>query len=78
MDKDKMIEMLDTSAMYLAEFLHILGAKKMEIYDQLVAFFQKTAHYKGLYIEGYLYDDLLEGNAHVLNEMKQEVNGDFV
>lgn len=77
MNKDKMIETMDITAMYLAEFLHILGAKKMGLYDMLVQFFQKTAHTKGLFIEGYLLDDLNEGRKHVMNEMNQETNGDF-
>ena len=78
MDKDKMIETMDLTAMYIAEFLHIMGAKKMNLYDMFVAFYQKTMHSKGLSIESYLLDDLNEGMTLVLNEMKQEKNGEFI
>ena len=78
MDKDKMIELLDFTAMYIGEFLHIMGAKKTDLYDMFMQFFQETAFHKGYAIQGYLHDDLVEGNGIVLNEMKQKENGDFV
>jgi len=78
MAKDKMIEMLDIISMYIAEFIYVMGATKLGVYDQLVEFFQKTAYEKGLAVDGFLLDELTIGRSMVIHEMSLKNEGDFL
>lgn len=77
MAKDKMIEMLDIIAMYTGEFLFLMGATRLGVFDEMAEFFQRTAHEKGLAVDGHLLMELSAGNAMVMHEMDSKTSGDF-